>query len=96
MIAVLAGGVGATLEAPPEGVAPHAWFFGEDQARYVIAANAREAAAILVEAETAGVPARTIGRTGGAALTASGDDPISLAQLRGAHEGGLPGYMSSG
>ena len=92
----LAGGVGATLEAPPEGVAPHAWFFGEDQARYVIAANAREAAAILVEAETAGVPARTIGRTGGGALTASGDDPISLAQLRGAHEGWLPGYMSSG
>ncbi len=92
----LAGGVGATLDAPPDGVAPHAWYFGEDQARYVIAVNVREGAAILAEAETAGVPARTIGRTGNSALTASGDNPISLAELREAHEGWLPGYMSSG
>ena len=37
-----------------------------------------------------------IGETGGDALTLSGGHAISLMELRRAHEGWLPGYMSSG
>ncbi len=78
----LAGGVGATLDPPPGDTPAHAWLFGEDQGRYVVAAPPAEAAAILAEA---GVPARAVGRTGGSALTVPGDEPISLSELREAH-----------
>ena len=91
----LAGDIGATLEAAPGDLAAHAWLFGEDQARYVIAVAPAAAGAILAEAEAAGVPARIIGETGGSALTAFGGNPISLAELRNAHEGWLPAYMAA-
>ena len=46
----MAGGVGATIAAEgPE----HAFFFGEDQGRYVLTAAPAEAAAIAEEGETA-------------------------------------------
>ncbi len=89
----LAGDVGATLEPPPGDLPPHAWLFGEDQGRYVVAAPPHEATRILAEAK---VPARAVGRTGGATLTVSGDHPISLVELREAREGWLPAYMAAG
>ena len=55
-----------------------------------------EAATIVAEAAAAGVPAAAVGRTGGGALTVSGDHPISLGELRAAHEGWLPAYMADG
>ena len=92
----LAGGVGATLTPPVDGPPAHAWLFGEDQARYLIAVASDEAATIVAEAAAAGVPAAAVGRTGGGALTVSGDHPISLGELRAAHEGWLPTYMADG
>jgi phosphoribosylformylglycinamidine synthase len=92
----LAGGVGATLTPPVDGPPAHAWLFGEDQARYLIAVAPGEAATIVAEAAAAGVPAAAVGRTGGGALTVSGDHPISLGELRAAHEGWLPTYMADG
>ncbi|MCH7888530.1 MAG: phosphoribosylformylglycinamidine synthase subunit PurL [Proteobacteria bacterium] len=92
----LAGGVGATLTPPVDGPPAHAWLFGEDQARYLIAAPVDAASAIVAEARAAGVPAEAVGRTGGDALTVSGDHPISLGELRAAHEGWLPTYMADG
>ena len=71
----------------------HGWLFGEDQARYIVAA--REGEGILAEAAAAGVPAQTIGTTGGAGLTLSSGETISLAALREAHEGWLPRYMEN-
>jgi phosphoribosylformylglycinamidine synthase len=65
--------------------------FGEDQARYIVAAPA--ALPILEAAEMAGVPAVAIGRTGGADLTLDGFGHISVERLRAAHEGWLPGMM---
>ena len=55
----LAGGIGATLEAPPEATGPllQAWLFGEDQGRYVVAVPAADVASIAAEAGRAGVPA---------------------------------------
>jgi phosphoribosylformylglycinamidine synthase len=82
----LAGGIGAALEG---GDAPH--WFGEDQARYVVTTPAP--AALLQAAREAGIPARILGRTGGATLTVSGVRPISLERLREAHESWLPAYM---
>jgi phosphoribosylformylglycinamidine synthase len=89
----LAGKIGAEIEAPagPGLPPPHAWLFGEDQARYLVTAPGAEA--VLKAAEAAGVPAQRIGATGGDGLTLPGGAPISLAMLRAAHENWLPAYM---
>jgi phosphoribosylformylglycinamidine synthase len=92
----LAGGVGARLEQPEESDAPaHAWFFGEDQGRYVLSLAPETAARILDEAAQAGVSACRIGTTGGLELTFDSGDTISLSELRAAHESWLPGYLAS-
>ncbi len=89
----MAGGVGATVEAPQGAVPLHAWLFGEDQGRYVLAVT--DADAVLADAKTAKVPAAVIGRTGGDALTLEGANAISLAELKSAHRGWLPEFMSA-
>ncbi len=87
----LAGDTGADIAVPAETPALP-WLFGEDQARYLLATE--DAAAVLAAAAAAGVPAAEIGRTGGDALTVSGVLSISLDELRHAHEGWLPTYMT--
>jgi phosphoribosylformylglycinamidine synthase len=90
----MARGVGATI-APEavEGIA-HGFFFGEDQARYVVTASDAEGAALIAEAGRAGVAIRRIGMTGGAALTLPGEAPISLVELREAFESWFPAFMN--
>ena len=85
----LAGGLGAALT--PE--ADHAFWFGEDQSRYLLACW--DAPALLAEAKSAGIPARIIGAAGGDGLTLPGLPPISLYELRHAHERFLPDWMGS-
>jgi phosphoribosylformylglycinamidine synthase len=89
----MAGGVGAAIDMAEDGVAPHAWLFGEDQGRYLVAVD--DPAPVLKAAKAAGVPALPIGRTGGDSLTVGGACTISLAELRKAHESWLPDYMGS-
>jgi phosphoribosylformylglycinamidine synthase II len=90
----MAGGIGCTVDAVPDGLSAHAFLFGEDQARYVLAVPDEEAEAILREAAAAGVPAARIGSTGGETLTLPDEAPISLERLRTAHESWLPAYMA--
>ena len=88
----LAGNIGAMIE-PPAGAPPlHGWLFGEDQARYLLALE--DGAAIVAEAATAGVPAASIGKTGGQSLTLGGGGTISIEMLRRRHEDWLPSYMA--
>jgi phosphoribosylformylglycinamidine synthase len=90
----LAGNTGCRLEAAPSGLTPEGWFFGEDQARYLLATAQPDL--VLAAAATRGVPATIVGRsTADGALTLGGGDPISLAELRRAHESWLPGYMTA-
>ncbi|MFQ3623031.1 MAG: phosphoribosylformylglycinamidine synthase subunit PurL [Acetobacteraceae bacterium] len=90
----MAGGVGATLFPGPDGIPPHAFWFGEDQARYVLAVP--DGRAIQAEAQAAGVPAMLVGRSGGADLTLPGALSISVARLRAAHEAWFPAWMGEG
>jgi phosphoribosylformylglycinamidine synthase len=87
----LAGDLGAELEIGRE-TALHAWLFGEDQARYLVATA--QAATLLEDAAAHGVPAQRIGRTGGDALKLPGHRAISVAALKRAHEAWLPAYMA--
>jgi phosphoribosylformylglycinamidine synthase len=88
----MAAGIGATL-APPAGLSIplHAWLYGEDQARYVLAVA--DAEAVLARARAAKVPAVRIGATGGQAITLPGCRDLPLAELTTAHEDWLPAYM---
>jgi phosphoribosylformylglycinamidine synthase len=87
----LAGGIGCTITVPHGAPAPHAWLFGEDQGRYLMATD--DAEGLVDRAEAAGVPLAVIGTTGGESLTVTGSGTISLAQMSDSHEGWLPAYM---
>ncbi len=90
----MAGGIGASISAEPEGLPRHAFLFGEDQGRYVLAVPQDAAADILYEAAAIGVPAALLGMTGGAALILPGEQAISVSALKTAHESWLPDYMA--
>ena len=89
----LAGGVGAELFAPPTDIPPLAWWFGEDQARYLVATPSAEA--LVSAAGHAVVPVCVIGRTGGTVLTMADGNSIPLSDLGNAHENWLPQYMAA-
>jgi phosphoribosylformylglycinamidine synthase subunit PurL len=71
------------------------FFFGEDQARYLIAAPPAAAERILAEAAKANVPAFRLARTKGADLILAPNKRVGVAQLRQAHESWFPGYMDA-
>ena len=88
----LAGGTGLVLDAGTGAVPLHAWLFGEDQGRYLVATATPQA--LLEAAGKAGVPAQRVGATGGDALTLPGGGAISLTELGAARESWLPGFMA--
>ena len=90
----LASGIGAKLYGPPAFLTEHGFWFGEDQARYVVTIKPEQFDDLAARAKTAGVPIRRIGMTHGNALTLPGERPILLDTLRERHEGWLPGYMA--
>jgi phosphoribosylformylglycinamidine synthase len=84
----LAGNVGCALEI--EGADAGFWF-GEDQARYVV--TARDPDLIEQKALAAGVPFLEFGVTGGKDLSIKGNKPLALSELKALHESWLPHYM---
>jgi len=85
----LAGDAGVTLTQ--ENGAEY--WFGEDQARYVLAVQ--DAAALLAAAAAAGIPATQIGSSvNGNKLTLPNAVAISLPQLRDAHERFFPAWFA--
>ena len=88
----LASRCGATLAAPRDGLSRAAWFFGEDQGRYLIACPPSAALDVLEAATEAGVPARQLGTLEGEHLTL-GASSVPLDALREAHAGGLARMM---
>jgi phosphoribosylformylglycinamidine synthase len=87
----MASGIGAELEAAP--IPAHGFWFGEDQARYVLGVSAGKAAKVATRARGAGIPIRWLGTTGGDTLTLAGERPIVVAKLSESFEGWLPAYM---
>ncbi len=70
------------------------WFFGEDQARYLIAIAPEQEGEISEAALAAGLHIEAIAIAGGCEIAFSAEDAIDLAQLRRAHEDWLPNYMA--
>jgi phosphoribosylformylglycinamidine synthase len=90
----MASDIGVTLAASPVGLPPHSFWFGEDQARYVITVKPADLSKVEAAATKAGVPLQRLGTTGGRQLTLPGADPILVADLHHLHESWLPTYMA--
>jgi phosphoribosylformylglycinamidine synthase len=89
----LASGEGVGLDLDT-GLPIHAALFGEDQARYLIAAAPDAVAQIAHDAALAGVVMAEIGAAGGEAVSVDGVLKVELKALREAHEGWMPAYMA--
>jgi phosphoribosylformylglycinamidine synthase subunit PurL len=92
----MASGIGAVLSEAPADIPAHAYWFGEDQARYLVTVPAAQAQAVLARAQEAGVLAASIGVTGGAALALPGERPLAVKALTERFETWLPRYMAGG
>ena len=90
----LAGRIGAKLYAPPAGAPAHGWWFGEDQARYVVTVPEGQASTVIDAAAQSGITAARIGTTAGDRLIPGDEAPILINEMREAHEGWFPAYMA--
>ena len=70
----------------------HAWFFGEDQGRYLICSA--DSKSFVREARLKSVPIKKVGVVGGHDIIVDGES-IALKELRDAHESWLPNLMST-
>ena len=89
----MAGCMGAAIDAAPSAIPAHAYWFGEDQARYLVACSPQNEQAVLDALAKAGAPAVKIGTTGGVELQLGAETPISIGELSSSHEGWLPNFM---
>jgi phosphoribosylformylglycinamidine synthase II len=87
----MASRIGAVLEAP-HGAIAHAFWFGEDQARYVL--TTKDHVAIEQRAKAASVPINRIGATGGRVIALGDEHPLPLEALIDRFESWLPSYMA--
>ena len=85
----LGGDCGAALTLSGD----HAFWFGEDQGRYVLAVT--DPAATLAAAAVAAVPVTHIGTAGGTGLTLPGGVLISIDEAREAHERFFAAWMEA-
>ncbi|MEM8986836.1 MAG: phosphoribosylformylglycinamidine synthase subunit PurL [Pseudomonadota bacterium] len=88
----LAAGQGAKLETPVQARAAAFWF-GEDQGRYVLSAPAEEADNLILKASMAGVQASKLGTFGGEDI-ALDDEALPVLDLHDLWDSALPAYMS--
>jgi phosphoribosylformylglycinamidine synthase len=87
------GGIGASVGQASIADAIAFWF-GEDQARYLIAAPFAQAERIVAEARAAGIAVAELGKTGGTDLVIDDKERVAVARLRAAHEGWFPKFMA--
>ena len=87
----MASGIGLRISTHPRDIPGHAYWFGEDQARYLLAVP--DSIAMVKAAEAAGVPALRIAVSGGQDLTLPDGSTISVQALRDSHERFFPAWM---
>jgi phosphoribosylformylglycinamidine synthase subunit PurL len=84
----LASGVGIEILAD-EVLGPAAWFFGEDQGRYLLACPVTDVDKLLARAVEDGVRSRVVGTAGGHEVRL-GNGGVELGRLRALHRNVLP------
>ena len=89
----MAAGTGAAVEPPDPALPPARFYFAEDQARYLLAVLPDRVDGVLRAAADAGIPARALGRFGGAELRLAPLGSVAVDTLRRRHAGWFPSYM---
>ena len=87
----MASRVGAVLEAP-HGAIAYAFWYGEDQARYIV--TAKDHTEIERRAKAASIPINRLGATGGRVIALGDERPLPLEALIERSESWLPTYMA--
>ncbi|GLQ20087.1 phosphoribosylformylglycinamidine synthase subunit PurL [Algimonas porphyrae] len=88
-----ASGHGVQLTNPSD-LASHAWYYGEDQGRYLIATDENSVNPILSTAKDLGLTAMVVGTVGGDRITAQEGFDVSLDGLRQHWADWMPALMS--
>ncbi len=73
---------------------PHAIWFGEDQARYLVEIAPSRVDEVIEAARAIALETRIVGRIAGQALSIGSAETIHLDDLRQIHEAWLPDYMA--
>jgi len=89
----LAGNIGVSLERYEGPLPLHAYYFGEEQARYLVAAPVDVAEQIRQRALAEVVPVQAVGQAGGDAILFPDEGRLPIADLRRDHEGWFPAYF---
>jgi phosphoribosylformylglycinamidine synthase len=79
----------------PGDLPDYAWYFGEDQGRYLITVDEFSINPVISTAANLGVPAMKIGEIGGSRIIAANAFDISLDDTHMNHEQWLPDFMAS-
>ena len=74
---------------------PHAELFGEDQARYLIAANARELPKVIEAGKQSSVDLQVVGKVEGDYLEVENQFKLSVDSLHDAYENWFPNFMDN-
>jgi phosphoribosylformylglycinamidine synthase len=90
----IAGGIGAVLDEAPVEIVPHAWWFGEDQGRYIVTVNEKDVLSVFTKLKAVEVPCVQIGLTGGHRIAVAGEGAVHIKALAHAFESWLPAYMN--
>lgn len=90
----MASGIGAALDAAPAAIVPHAWWFGEDQARYIVTVHERDLLSVFTKLKAVEVPCIQIGLTGGQEVAIAGERAVNVKTLQHGFESWLPDYMT--
>ncbi|WP_424927645.1 phosphoribosylformylglycinamidine synthase subunit PurL [Amaricoccus tamworthensis] len=87
----LAGNVGVDV-VTSDNLSETGWFFGEDQARYLLAANPENLRSLLDLAASHGVPAQQVGKFTGDTIRL-GAERVPLSEVAEAHASGLTKFL---
>ncbi|MEM7740288.1 MAG: phosphoribosylformylglycinamidine synthase subunit PurL [Pseudomonadota bacterium] len=85
----LSAGLGLALATPVQ-ARRAAYWFGEDQARYLVSVAAETADNFVLKAAMAGLQATRLGIFGGAALILDGTDRLDITALAAVHDETIP------
>jgi phosphoribosylformylglycinamidine synthase len=91
----MASGIGAALDAAAAAIVPHAWWFGEDQARYIVTVHEQDLLSVFTKLKAVEVPCIQIGLTGGHEIAIAGERAVHIKTLQRGFESWLPDYMAT-
>ena len=90
----LSSNIGAQLNHAYPDIPLHAYMFGEDQARYLMAVEPNSVNPILSTGSGMGISVQKVGTVGGDSFKFTDKVDIPLNKLRSTHEGWLPNFMA--